>query len=94
MARFMQGDKVSYVGEKLKSDLAGALGVVCSSILNVPGGLVVDFGKDSIVVHEDKLVPFQGHLKGPEEETKKKEVKVEKRRGGRAKRGETPSDEE
>lgn len=80
---FRQGDKVSYVGEKLKGELAGSLGIVCAPVINVEGGLVVDFGKDSIVVHESKLVPFQGHVKTQEEDTKKKEVKVEKRRGKR-----------
>jgi hypothetical protein len=64
-------------------------------IVNQEGGYVVDFGRDSYVVHESKLTPFQGHAKAPEEQTKKKDVKIEKRRGGgRAKRGETPSDEE
>lgn len=90
MTRFMQGDKVSYVGTKFKDDLGGSLGVICAPVLNVPGKFVVDFGSDSIVVHESKLVPFQGHLKNDSEEKKKKEPKVEKRR--RNKREE--SDEE
>jgi len=83
MPRFYQGDKVSYIGEKLKSELGGALGIVCAPVLNVPGGLVVDFGSDSIVVHESKLAPFQGHLKTETDEKKKKEPKVEKRRRNR-----------
>jgi len=94
MPQYMQGDKVSYVGEKLKGDLAGALGIICAPVVNQEGGYVVDFGRDSYVVHESKLSPFQGQAKAPEEQTKKKDVKVEKRRGGRAKRGENPSDDE
>lgn len=92
--KFKQGDNVSYIGESLKADYGGVLGIISAPIQNNPYGYVVILGKDAIVVHEDKLVPFQGHLKRPEEENKKKEVKIEKRRGGRAKRGETPSDEE
>ena len=82
MSRYMPGDKVSYVGEKLKQDFGNALGIVHARIDRNPEGYVVDFGSDSIVVHESKLAPFQGHLRG-EDESKKKEPKVEKRRSRR-----------
>jgi len=84
MSRFMPGDQVSYVGEKLKQDLGGQLGVVHAHIQGNARGCVVDFGNgDSIVVDESKLVPFQGHLKSEGDEKKKREPKVEKRRSRR-----------
>ena len=84
MPLYMPGDKVSYVGEKLKEELGNSMGVVHAHLVGNPRGLVVDFGNgDSIVVDESKLAPFQGHLKGDGEDKRKKDVKVEKRRSRR-----------
>lgn len=83
MAFYMHEDKVSYTGEKFKSEYGGALGIICAPVHNQPGMFVVDFGNDSIVVHESRLAPFQGHLKKDDSDHKKKEVKVERRRSRR-----------
>jgi hypothetical protein len=92
MNRYLPDDRVTYLGKN--SDLNGHGGRICAAICNVEHRYVVDFDNgDSIVTSEDNLVPFRGDLKRPsDDKPNKKEVKVEKRRGGKV---EAPvSDEE
>jgi hypothetical protein len=76
---FFQGDKVSYVGEKFRSDLAGKMGEICAPVVNQPDVFVVDFGSDDYIISAKSLTRFQGHLK-VEDDKKSKEPRVEQRR--------------
>lgn len=82
MNAYMIDDKVSYIGEKFRGDLGGKMGMICSVVRNNPNSFVVDFGGDSYVLSVSLLKPFQGHLRGSEEDKKSKEPRVEQRRKG------------
>ena len=88
--RFQQGDKVSYCGGKLASELGGKLGVVLARVQNVQNELVVDFGNGAYIMDENRdLAKFQGkeapvHVDGEKHAKVDKKVgntEVQKRRG-------------
>lgn len=67
--KFLIGHNVRYVGEK--RSLGGkknAWGTVVGYVLNYAPELVIDFGSDAFIVHEDDLAPyvFSEKEKGPE----------------------------
>lgn len=80
MAQFRIGDEVVYAGERLKTELGGAVGVVHSQVRNCEYELVVDFPSDSYVLNESLLRRHTGFKnedggkgkkdKGAKEETK------------------------
>ena len=81
MNRYLPGDRVTYLGKN--SDLNGHGGHICAPVRNVERCYVVDFDNgDSIVASEDNLVPLRGDMKrSADDKPRKKEAKVEKRRG-------------
>ena len=82
---YFQGDKVSYQGERFRSDLAGKPGEICAPVTNQDDTYVVAFGTDDYVISGKLLTPFQGHLRSPDdkqpEKKEKRGPKVETRRG-------------
>ena len=92
MNRYLPDDRVTYLGNN--SDLNGHGGHICAPVCNVERCYVVDLDNgDSIVASEDSLVPFRGDMRRPsDDKPRKKDVKVEKRRGGKVET--TSSDEE
>jgi hypothetical protein len=79
---FMPFDKVSYTGTRFAKELHGDLGIVLTRVQNQPSHYVVDFSKESYVLHESYLMPFQQspdkkkHT-GPEVEPRRKRAKSE-----------------
>jgi hypothetical protein len=91
MNRYLPDDRITYLGKN--SELNGHGGRICAPVRNVDRRYVVDLDNgDSIVASEDSLVPFRGDMKRPsDDKPNKKEVKVEKRRGGKV---EAPASDE
>lgn len=69
---YRPGDKVSYNGNRHK-ELQGDLGVILVRVQNQEDSYVVDFSKESYVMHESLLIPFKSTEKkknGPDVEKK------------------------
>lgn len=79
--RFMQGDKVSYVGTKHAKELHGKLGYIVGRVQNADHEVCVDFGEDAYVMDErHHLSRFQGKEKTDGHHDPKGPA-VEKRKG-------------
>lgn len=73
---FMPGDRVSYVGEKLK-ELRGARNLhVVAGVVGSESALVVENGEDAFIVSRDNLTHYRP---APKDEKEKGPI-VEKRR--------------
>lgn len=94
MNRYLPDDKVTYMGKN--AELNGHGGHICAPVRNMERCYVVDLDNgDSIVASEDSLVPFRGDMKRPsDDKLKKKEAKVEKRRGNVKALSPTTTDED
>lgn len=77
MGLFMPFDQVKYCGEKLRSELGGALGTVCARVQGSKASYVVDFGKDAYILHESLIQRFVPNTK---EDAAKAEFEIYKRR--------------
>lgn len=74
---FMCFDKVTYVGEKHRSDLRGKIGVIEAKVDRGSDSFVVDFGKHAYVMHSSKLSHWKSSNR---EEEAKVELEVYRRR--------------
>jgi len=77
MRSFMPFDTVKYIGDKLRSELGGALGTICARVVGSKSSFTVDFGKDAYVMHESLLSHFTSNTK---EDVSKAEAEIYKRR--------------
>ena len=91
---YLQGDKVSYCGQKFSSDLGGKMGEVCAPVTNQQGVYVVDFGGDDYVMPASSLTPFQGHLRTGTDESKQSDKKEKKPKGPQVEHRRRPVQEE
>jgi len=55
---FLPGDKVKYVGQKLRQELGTKRGEVVCEIRNDRGAVVVDFGDDTYICRAASLTKF------------------------------------
>jgi hypothetical protein len=80
---YMIGDRVSYCGDKFRSDLGGKMGEIIAPIHNELGGYVVSFGSDDYVMPHTSLTRFTGQIREesdqPKVNKKGKPTKVEPR---------------
>lgn len=77
MGLFMPFDQVQYCGEKLRSELRGALGTICARVQGSKSSYVVDFGKDAYILDESLIQRFVPNTK---EDVAKAEFEIYKRR--------------
>lgn len=74
---FLQGDLVTYSGDKSRPALSG-VGEVCAAVGNEPNAFVVAFGRDAYVLSANCLSRFQGHAKPSEDMPRDRKEKKDK----------------